>query len=308
MIDQRKRLSAATGARQVEAKSNWAKGRKNERIHMKSKMTDAVTGCETANAEIIALGGTLQRYQTGWRWKDGTDEPRVKEVTLDEFFNFTMRDGCFVEVPVFKAEMHPALSWAKTGGYALAQSTDPACVHEFLTLFPQRRKEQIAAFLVPLSDWKKQASAIVGLRFAATDIPCLAAKARNLGYDWPMASSPARAHDSKPPELSNRLEQNELKLMADALNGINLQLIMDDHAWNDYTTGSFLLLGIRDAMFLDRLDLKWEVDAIELLNKLESLPSPGRRALILGIAEFWNRCSDNDADAVFGRLADELNS
>jgi hypothetical protein len=274
---------------------------------MKSKMTDAVTGSEAANAEIIAFKGTLQRHQAGWRWKDGTDEPRVKEVTLDEFFNFTMRDGCFVEVPVFKSEMHPALSWAKTGRYAVAHSTDPGCVHEYLALFPQRRKERIAAFLIPLSDWKERASAILGVRFAAADIPCLAAKARTLGYDWPATSSPAQAHEPNPLELSKPLVLNELNLMADALNGINHQLIMDDHAWDDYTTGSVLLLGVRDAMFLDRLDLKWEVDAIGLLKKLETLPSPVRRLLILGIAEFWNRCGDREADAVFGRLADELN-
>jgi len=34
----------------------------------------------------IALGGALKRHPDGWRWADGTPEPRVRDLTpMDQY-------------------------------------------------------------------------------------------------------------------------------------------------------------------------------------------------------------------------------
>lgn len=49
------------------------------------------------------LGGTLQRYPDGWRWSDGTAEPRVREMMLSDIapnFRCCARGGLtYVEIP-----------------------------------------------------------------------------------------------------------------------------------------------------------------------------------------------------------------
>jgi hypothetical protein len=63
---------------------------------------------------LASLGGTIVRHDDGWRWSDGSLEPKIKDLTLGEIFNFAFRDGIFIEVPVFKAELEVDLAWVKT--------------------------------------------------------------------------------------------------------------------------------------------------------------------------------------------------
>ena len=49
------------------------------------------------------LGGALQRYPDGWRWSDGTPEPRVRDMSLSDVapnFRCCNRGGItYVEIP-----------------------------------------------------------------------------------------------------------------------------------------------------------------------------------------------------------------
>lgn len=51
----------------------------------------------------ITLGGTLQRYADGWRWSDGTPEPRVRDMLFSHNapnFRCCNRGGVtYVEIP-----------------------------------------------------------------------------------------------------------------------------------------------------------------------------------------------------------------
>lgn len=57
---------------------------------------------DTPTASV--LDGALSRWSDGWRWRDGTPEPRVRDLTLREVAPnlrcTTYGDGrCYVEVP-----------------------------------------------------------------------------------------------------------------------------------------------------------------------------------------------------------------
>ena len=233
-------------------------------------------------------------------------EPRVRDISLNDSYHFTIRGNQFIEVPTFKADLEPALAWTKEGGYRVSESRDSQYVLEFLTRFPQKRKEQIESYLVPIDDWDKRGATLVGLRFSAGDASLLAEKSRSLGYNWP---SPSKAGNVTEPECIElpQWELNEFKLMADAMIGINVNLATDEQAWDSLTKGDFLRHDVCDAICCDRLDLKWDVDALCLLGKLKVLSFSERAKLTLALAEFWNRCGDDKAESVFQRLLKQFN-
>ena len=113
----------------------------------------------------------------------------------------------------------------------------------------------------------------------------------------------APASGSKPID-SPSLDIDELRLIADAMNGINHQLVVDEWLWDLYVKGQHLRYNVYDAICCNRLDLKWGVDGLYLLDKLAALPYEGRALLVLGLAEFWNRCDETNAESVFERLLD----
>jgi hypothetical protein len=225
---------------------------------------------------------------------------------LNDSCHFTIKGNNFIEVPVFKAELEPALAWTKEGDYKVSESTDSQYVLEFLERFPQKRKEQIQSYLVPIEDWDKRGATLVGLRFSADDASFLEEKSRSLGYDWP---SPAKLRDVSEEESLElpQWELNEFKLIADAMIGINVNLATDEQAWDSLTKGDFLRHDVCDAICCDRLDLKWDVDALCLLGKLKELLFSERATLTLALAEFWNRCGDDNAESVFQRLLKQFN-
>jgi hypothetical protein len=304
-------------------KNNLAneKAGKERKIIMKSTGTQRtetlansseLLGAKSPNCTVF--GGTLTRKQDNWYWPDGTKEPKVSDFTVADRFNFRMASEDAIEVPEFKAESHPELAWVKDGGYETVESRDGSANQEFLVRFPERRLQPILAYLVPRRDWDKHTSAIVGVSYAEQDVPILAGKARSFGWEW--ATTPARAESPAPPAdgETEPFSRSELMLVADVLNGINSVLVMDEHAWGCYTgsddpavVNNRLAWEVGDAMAADRLDQKWGVEFNGLCRKLTALHPMGRRLLILGVAEFWNRAEDAKADEVFDRLLRELN-
>lgn len=47
----------------------------------------------------IALGGTLQRHADGWHWSDGTPEPRVRDMLINDMAPNFRCCGARVEIP-----------------------------------------------------------------------------------------------------------------------------------------------------------------------------------------------------------------
>ncbi len=78
-------------------------------------------------------------------------------------------------------------------------------------------------------------------------------------------------------ELRDRFSENELGLMCDASNGT---------LWS-VDTIAYLPHGIEDAISLDGLDAKWDVDGEALLAKLNELDLLSLCALVDGIELVW---------------------
>lgn len=97
------------------------------------------------------------------------------------------------------------------------------------------------------------------------------------------------------------LTRNEKMLCADALNGT---VILSDHD-HDYMrmligvhpqpegTCSGLYAEIADAIHLNHLDEKWQVDRKQLLGKLREMPVDDREQLLRTIHDVWQRCDGN---------------
>jgi hypothetical protein len=268
---------------------------------MKTETCNEVAPNMLTPGVVSCFGGTIHRHPDGWRWSDGSLEPRVSDETFGDAYDFTIRDNQFVEVPLFLADLELDLAWTKEADYEVSESRDPQYVLEFLTRVPQKRKEQIQSYLVPVADWNKRVAAIVGLRFSDEDAELLAEKSRSLGYDWPSPLKPGHVSGEECMEQPP-LELKELKLVADAMNGINIGLTWSEWGWDALIKRNYLRLEVCDAICCDRLDLKWDVDAVCLLGKLKALSFTGRAMLALALAEFWNRCNDKNQESVFKRL------
>lgn len=227
------------------------------------------------------------------------------DLTLGQAFNFACRGRDFIEVPVFKTEQESGLEWVAKRGYELSDSGDPMWIHEFLRRFPKRRKERVMSYLVPCHDWDKAKMTVVGATFAEADEPYLSQKVRSLGGTWPHQPRSTVERYAAPVE-NIPLEVNELKLLAHVLNGLNNTLVGDPHAWNSYTGSARLLTEVRDGMFLRRMDLEHEVDGNRLLKKLEVLSAAGRRALVLGMAFFWDANCKTEDNSFFECLRDQI--
>ena len=63
---------------------------------------------------MTALNGTLIRTADGWRWSDGTPEPRVRDLNASKHYNFRCGGG-MVEVPIATAQREHDLSWVWQG-------------------------------------------------------------------------------------------------------------------------------------------------------------------------------------------------
>ena len=80
-------------------------------------------------------------------------------------------------------------------------------------------------------------------------------------------------------ELRPQFDAQECALMLDACNGI---------AFLDAFSVRLLPEGIRDAIEMEELDHKWEVDAVALLVKLDATTYTQRMALVDAIQRWWD--------------------
>lgn len=79
----------------------------------------------------------------------------------------------------------------------------------------------------------------------------------------------------------------EASLIVDAMNGV--KFINDEHAYySDAPKRHHLLMNVRCAMRIDKLDKKWNVKAKDLRDKLASLNEEDAIVLLDKIALFWS--------------------
>jgi len=141
-----------------------------------------------------ALGGTLYRRIDGWYWSDGSSEPRVRDMLLDELapnLRCTRRgDTTYVEVP---HDWDAARYWP--GG---RQDTDAAHAIRELLQSPVAVRAPIYVeglaealddhriikhgWLIPIEQWDVVMREHVGCWWDDGDEADILARARDLGY------------------------------------------------------------------------------------------------------------------------------
>lgn len=83
------------------------------------------------------------------------------------------------------------------------------------------------------------------------------------------------------------LTLNEASLIVDAMNGV--KMIRDERAYySDAPKRHHLMMNVRCAMRIDKLDKKWNVKAKDVRNKLASLNEEDASVLLDKIALFWS--------------------
>src|SRR5271166_6467463 len=76
-------------------------------------------------AEMTAFGGTLIRWaKNTWAWSDNSPAPNVRDMTASQYFNFRIRGGQWLEVPVLTVRENDYLHWVERGDYEISLSDD----------------------------------------------------------------------------------------------------------------------------------------------------------------------------------------
>lgn len=101
---------------------------------------------------------------------------------------------------------------------------------------------------------------------------------------------------------------DELRLLADALRGIESMLEQDADALDRLCGDRTMVEIVEAAMVDDQLETKWDVEAEDLLPKLHRLSEASRRKIVLGIVEFWERSPNRRAEEVLHDVLDEINA
>ena len=81
-------------------------------------------------------------------------------------------------------------------------------------------------------------------------------------------------------ELKRKLKKGEIAAIADAYNGIEIDVSM--------STPAIVAESLRDAEEFEKLSLKWEINMNELIKKVESLTTAQTYFLILEVHRFWS--------------------
>lgn len=100
---------------------------------------------------------------------------------------------------------------------------------------------------------------------------------RNAGGEYVLAAWPP-LYDRTLWELKGRFTRGELMLIVDVFNSTALTPVL---------AGQELEIQVRDGIDLDGLDLKWEIEQVVLLQKLENLPIFSRAVLTLWANGYW---------------------
>ena len=82
-------------------------------------------------------------------------------------------------------------------------------------------------------------------------------------------------------EVESNFTLGEIGLITDVLNGLMF------HSW-EITPAQNLRMNVADAIDVDGVDKKWEVDAASLRQKLLSLTNAQAAAVIEAINQWWN--------------------
>lgn len=141
------------------------------------------------------LGGALERRAGGWYWRDGTREPRVRDMLLNELapnFRCTNRGGStYVEIP---HDWDAAKYWP-------GQRQDPDAAHAVRELLQSPAAERAAIYaeglaellddhrlakhgwLVPIEQWDAVMLEPVGCWWDKSEEDDILARARALGWE-----------------------------------------------------------------------------------------------------------------------------
>lgn len=270
-----------------------------------------ITSAAPRKALVAIFSGALIRYPDGWYWKDGEPAPKVFDELREQRYDFAVQRvpgvGRCVAVPQFEVENSHELAWVAEGKYQVGLCDHATSLWRYREQYPGKPTRSVMTFLVPLADWRNWGKEIVGACWIASLEEQIIQKARSLGVRLekvpPPAVPPARK-TSKTASESLRLA--DIQLIADAMNGVNMILRFNPEE-SDFGD-CCLIPNVMDAIALDRLDEKWAVDGKALVEKLQDMPLEARRILVFGIAEFWDRVSDEveDPDLVLERLVLQL--
>lgn len=93
-----------------------------------------------------------------------------------------------------------------------------------------------------------------------------------------------------------RFTVEEASLLCDALNGTWM------HDWQAEQAREYFVAEIEDAVRLNGLDIKWEVNAAELVGKLRTMTPEEATALVSKVQDFWAK----DHIGTFGSLRGDI--
>jgi hypothetical protein len=135
------------------------------------------------------LAGTLGRHPDGWRWQDGTPEPRVRDLRGSRHYNFRVRrtgaaGQMYVEVPLGRAREDDDLAWVLTEDYQESYDGD-AVGPEDRGLDGRVRPGLRAARvrLVPIEAWERwDRETVLGAEWDRADEQAILDRARALGW------------------------------------------------------------------------------------------------------------------------------
>ena len=94
-------------------------------------------------------------------------------------------------------------------------------------------------------------------------------------------------------ELKGRFSKGELMLFIDVMNGTMLRPGL---------AGQHLHSNVVDGVDLDKLDEKWEIDNLSLMEKMNNCTYFQFACIELWCQAFWHRCDDLDIDEYVTRL------
>lgn len=145
--------------------------------------------------EITELDGTLKRGPSGWFWSDGTFEPRVRDLTLEELAPswrcVRFAQHTWVEIPT---------DWRFRVGHAELRRAVSELVRDYSTIGAIRddgassvvgyRGQMRSGYRVPLRAWKLIMQQPIGATWDESDDEDIRAHARALGCHEPTDDGP----------------------------------------------------------------------------------------------------------------------
>ena len=139
---------------------------------------------------MTALDGALERHADGWRWRDGTPEPLVRDMLASRHYGFRIRESRYVEVPIGLARENDDLAWVQLAADRgeLEESWDGDVVGpDDRSLLGEVRPEKRAArvWLVPIATWDERNRQPIGAEWDREHEDAILRRAAELGWRDP---------------------------------------------------------------------------------------------------------------------------